>query len=53
MEFMDVIASRKSVRGYTDKDVEEEKLTKMFESARMAPSWANKQCWSYILVRDK
>ncbi len=53
MEFMEVIAARKSVRGYTDKDIEEEKFTKIFESARMSPSWANKQCWSYILVRDK
>ena len=50
---MDVIEARRSVRSYSNKDVEEEKFTTIFESARIAPSWANKQCWSYILVRDK
>ena len=28
-------------------------VTPIIEAARIAPSWANKQCWSYILVRDK
>lgn len=53
MEFMDVAASRKSVRGYSDKPVEEEKLTKILEIARIAPSWANKQCCKYVVVKDK
>ncbi len=53
MEFMDVVAARKSVRSYADKEVEEEKLTKILEAARMAPSWANRQCWSYIVVKEK
>jgi len=53
MEFMDVVKARRSVRSYADIDVEEEKLNLMFEAARLAPSWANKQCWSYVLVYDK
>ncbi|MFH1327333.1 MAG: nitroreductase family protein, partial [Candidatus Bathyarchaeota archaeon] len=53
MEFIDVVATRKSVRGYANKEVEEEKLTKILEAARMAPSWANKQCWNYIVVKEK
>ncbi len=53
MEFMDVVAARKSVRSYADKPVEEEKLTKILEAARLAPSWANKQCCKYIVVKDK
>ena len=53
MEFMDVVAARKSVRGYADKEVEEEKLTQILEAARMAPSWANRQCWSFIVVKEK
>jgi nitroreductase len=53
MEFMDVVASRKSVRGYADRDVEEEKLAKVLEAARLAPSWANKQCCRYVVVKDK
>jgi nitroreductase len=53
MEFMDVVATRKSVRGYADRDVEEEKLAKILEAARLAPSWANKQCCSYVVIKDK
>jgi nitroreductase len=53
MEFMDVVASRKSVRDYLDKEVEEEKLLKIMEAARLSPSWANKQCCKYIIVKDK
>ncbi|MCW4003913.1 MAG: nitroreductase family protein [Candidatus Bathyarchaeota archaeon] len=53
MEFMDVVTARKSVRDYTDKPVEEEKLTQLLEAARLAPSWANKQCCRYIVVKDK
>ena len=53
MEFMDVVATRKSVRNYADKPVEEEKLVKVLEAARLAPSWANKQCCKYIVVKDK
>ena len=50
---MDVVAARKSVRGYEGKSVEEEKLSKVLEAARLAPSWANKQCCRYIVVKDK
>ena len=53
MDFIDVITARKSVRGYSDKPVEEEKLSKVLEIARLAPSWANKQCCRYIVVKDK
>lgn len=53
MEFMDVIIRRKSTRSYEDKNVEDEKLNKIFEAARLAPSWANKQCWNYIVVKNK
>ncbi len=53
MEFMDVVVARKSVRGYADKPVEDEKLSKVLEVARLAPSWANKQCCKYIVVKDK
>ncbi|MGA3290041.1 MAG: nitroreductase family protein [Candidatus Bathyarchaeia archaeon] len=53
MDFRDVVAARKSVRSYSDKPVEEEKLSKVLESARLAPSWTNKQCCRYIVVKDK
>lgn len=53
LEFIDVVISRKSVRDYSDKEVEEEKITQILEAARIAPSWANKQCCNFIVVKDK
>ena len=53
MDFLEVAAARRSVRSYLDKPIEEEKLAKVLETARLAPSWANKQCTRFIIVRDK
>jgi len=53
MKFDDVIQVRKSVRRYADRPVEQEKITKCLEAAKLAPSWENKQCWRFIVVRDK
>jgi nitroreductase len=33
--------------------VEDEKIEQILECARLAPSWANKQCWNFVIVRDK
>lgn len=52
MEFYDVIRSRKSIRKYTAQKVPEDVLERILEAARWAPSWANKQCWRYIVVDD-
>lgn len=53
MDFVDIVTSRKSVRDYQDKAVEEEKLEKILQAARLAPSWANKQCTRYIVIKEK
>jgi nitroreductase len=53
MDFMDVVGARKSVRSYLNTPVEEEKLSEVLEAARLAPSWANKQCCRYIVIKDK
>jgi nitroreductase len=53
MEFADVIKSRTSIRNYSDKEVDEEKIKYVLECARWAPSWVNKQCWRFIVVNDK
>jgi nitroreductase len=53
VEFMDVVTARKSVRDYSEKVVENEKLTQILDAARLAPSWANKQCCRYVVVRDR
>jgi nitroreductase len=53
MEFTDVIKNRSSIRSYIDREVEEEKIQYILECARLAPSWTNKQCWRFIVVKNK
>ena len=43
MEFFDLIKSRYSCRNFTSKPVEDEKLTKILEAARVAPTAKNAQ----------
>lgn len=52
MELMDAIKGRRSIRKYRDTPVREEDLLAVLEAARWAPSWANSQCWRFIVVRD-
>jgi len=49
---MKLFEERRSIRRYGDRLVEEEKLAAVLEAARSAPSWANMQCWTYVVVRD-
>lgn len=53
MGIFETIKQRRSVRNYKDKKVEEEKIKKVIDAARWAPSWANTQCWSFIVVEDE
>ncbi len=52
MEFMDVVRSRRSVRKYKTDKVSKTDIEYVLEAARLAPSWANRQCWRYIVVTD-
>lgn len=52
MDIFEAIRTRRSVRRFSDRHVEEEKVVAMLDAARMAPSWANMQCWHYVVVRD-
>lgn len=53
MDFYDVIKKRKSIRKYMPKSVEPEKLERIFQAARYAPSWKNLQCWRFMAIDDK
>ena len=53
MEFSKVIESRYSVRNFSNKKVEKEKITKILEAARLAPSAKNLQPTRVIVVQDK
>ncbi|MBN2027719.1 MAG: nitroreductase family protein [Actinobacteria bacterium] len=50
---MKIFEERRSIRRYGDRPVEDEKLEAVLEAARLAPSWANMQCWTYIVIRDQ
>ena len=52
MELMEAIEKRSSIRAYEDKPVPEEKLLKVLEAARLAPSGRNSQAWKFVVVRD-
>lgn len=52
MDVMNAIKTRKSVRVYLDKPVEDEKLNAVLEAARLAPSASNRQEWRFVIVRE-
>jgi nitroreductase len=53
MDVCDAIAFRRSIRDYLDKPVEEEKIKKVLEAGRLAPSAGNRQEWRFVIVKDK
>jgi nitroreductase len=52
MEIMEAIQARRSIRKYKTTPVDDETVELVLEAARRAPSWANTQCWRFIVVRD-
>ena len=50
MKTLECIAQRRSVRRFTDQEVSNEQLKELMQAARYAPSWANTQCWEFIIV---
>jgi nitroreductase len=53
MEIFATIRKRRSIRLYKKKPVEKEKLNRILEAGRLAPSAGNKQPWRFIVVTDK
>lgn len=49
---LEIIQTRQSERGYSEKPVEKEKLNRCLEAARLAPSACNAQPWKFIVVDD-
>jgi len=47
MDVFEAIENRYSARKYLERPVEEEKLTKLFEAVRLAPSAKNLQEWRF------
>jgi nitroreductase len=50
MDFLHLIKNRQSVRKYQNRNVEKEKIDKLIEAVRLAPSASNSQPWKIIIV---
>ncbi len=50
MEFSDLIKNRYSVRSYKSEPVEEEKLQRILDAARLAPTASNRQCFQLLII---
>ena len=53
MDVFTAIKQRSSVRSYKPDDVEEDKLKRVLEAARLSPSASNRQEWKFIVVKNK
>ncbi len=53
MDFWEVVKQRKSYRNFSPQPVEQDKILKVLEAARLAPSWQNRQCWRFVVVQNK
>src|SRR5450756_67743 len=49
---IEAVRKRRSIRRYEETDVSDEQLRELLEAARYAPSWANKQGWQLMVIRD-
>ena len=51
-DFLELLRSRQSVRAYKNTPVEPEKIERIIEAGRIAPSACNAQPWKFIVVND-
>lgn len=52
MNIYEAIEARCSVRKYLDKPIEADKLERVLNAGRLAPSGHNRQEWKFVVVRD-
>ncbi len=52
MDVLEAIKTRRSIRKYKTDPVDDKTVEILLEAARLAPSWANTQCWKFIVIRD-
>lgn len=52
MDFLELARARYSVRAYDPRPVEPEKLERVLEAVRLAPSGTNRQPWKFVVVLD-
>ncbi|NMA49122.1 MAG: nitroreductase, partial [Tissierellia bacterium] len=52
MSILSELEGRRSIRKYKNKAIEQDKLLKVLEAARLSPSARNRQSWRFIVVKD-
>lgn len=52
MDLFEAIYNRRSIRRYKPDHVDDAAVEKILEAGRWAPSWANTQCWHFVVIRD-
>ena len=52
-QFMNVMATRRSVRGFSNEDIPDIVLENIIRTAMSAPSGANKEPWQFSIVKNK
>ena len=53
MDFLELVSSRQSVRAFDpERSVEKEKIDRIIDIARLAPSACNAQPWSFVVVDE-
>jgi nitroreductase len=50
---METINTRRSIRTYTDQEIETDKIEKLLRAAMQAPSAGNQQPWEFLVIQDK
>jgi len=50
---IDIIRSRRSVREFIDRPVEDDLIANILDAGRWAPSGLNNQPWRFVVVKDK
>jgi nitroreductase len=53
METLEVIRTRRSIRKFTSKTIEDETVNKLLEAAMYAPSARDTQSWHFIVINKK
>lgn len=52
MDLYEAIKTRRSVRSYSDRAIDEAVVQRILDAARLAPSANNTQPWHFVVVRD-
>jgi nitroreductase len=52
MELLPEIENRQSIKDFSAKKIEDEKVTRILEAGRLAPSAKNRQPWRFIVINE-